>query len=76
MGRRELIILGVEADLARLRLGSSGDMAAGTELIGLESVCVCVYECNCVCFCVRELVYECIYVHTTTDLVNGLYIGD
>ena len=49
-------------------MGSS-DLAGGTDLIWLE----CVYLCL---FCVRELVYRCIYVLTTAELVSGVHIGD
>ena len=60
--------MGGGAGLVRLRVGSS-DLAGGTDLIWLE----CVYLCL---FCVRELVYRCIYVHTATELVSGVHIGD
>ena len=52
----------------RLRVGSS-EKADGNDLFGLE----CVYLCL---FCVRELVYRCIYVHTATELVSGVHIGE
>ena len=64
MGRRELTILGGGAGLVRLRVGSS-DIVGGYDLFGLE----CVYLCL---FCVWELVYRCIYVHTATER----HIGD